>query len=53
MIAPTVLLWPTTSTVWPPCFRTATAGRPQHGTYRTDETERVSSGPRSMAAIGG
>ncbi len=35
------------------CFRAATAGRPLHGTYHADETARVSSRARSMAAIGG
>lgn len=34
-------------------FSTATAGRPEHGTYRTDEAERAAGGVRAMAAIGG
>ena len=34
-------------------FRAATAGRPQHGTYKTDEAERTASPVRPMATIGG
>jgi cyclic pyranopterin phosphate synthase len=35
------------------CFRTAVAGRPKHGTYRTNEADRPAIPPRPMAAIGG
>jgi len=35
------------------CFRTATAGRPQHGTYTIDEAERAAIAARPMATIGG
>lgn len=35
------------------CFRAATAGRPERGTYRLNEHERVAANPRAMAAIGG
>lgn len=44
------LVWPDTLAA---CFRAATAGRPLHGTYHADETARLSSCARSMAAIGG
>lgn len=35
------------------CFRAATAGRPQHGTYDTDSVRRARAEIRPMAAIGG
>jgi cyclic pyranopterin phosphate synthase len=35
------------------CFRAATAGRPEHGTYRTDRTGQELAAARAMAAIGG
>jgi GTP 3',8-cyclase len=35
------------------CFRVATAGRPQQGTYTIDEVERAAIAARPMATIGG